>query len=73
MKTGTTGTLKEIRLGPARTDTGTQNCVGAIKTCMGSVGAKNFFELQQAELVIAPSIKSEGKLMQRSQHVGMWR
>jgi IMP dehydrogenase len=40
---------------------------------MGSVGAKNIFELQQAEIVIAPSIRSEGKLMQRTQHVGMWR
>ncbi len=73
VKTGTSGTLKEILLGPARTDDGTQNFVGAIRTCMGSVGAKNIFELQQAELVIAPSIRSEGKLMQRSQHVGMYR
>jgi IMP dehydrogenase len=73
VKTGTSGTLKEILLGPARTDDGTQNFVGAIRTCMGSVGAKNIFELQQAELVIAPSIRSEGKLMQQSQHVGMYR
>ncbi len=73
VKTGTSGTLKEILLGPARTDDGTQNFVGAIKTCMGAVGAKNIFELQQAELVIAPSIRSEGKLMQQSQHVGMYR
>ncbi len=73
VKTGTSGTLKEIVLGPARTDDGTQNFVGAIKTCMGSVGAKNIFEFQQAELIIAPSIRSEGKLMQQSQHVGMYR
>ena len=43
--------LKEILVGPARTDDGTQNFLGAIKTCMGSVGAKNIFELQQAERV----------------------
>jgi IMP dehydrogenase len=73
IKTGTTGTLEEIILGPARTDDGTQNILGALRTCMGSVGAKNIFELQQAELVIAPSIRSEGKLMQRAQQVGMWR
>ncbi|MBC8450614.1 GuaB3 family IMP dehydrogenase-related protein [bacterium] len=73
VKTGTSGTLKEILLGPARTDDGTQNFLGAIKTCMGSVGAKNIFELQHAELIIAPSIRSEGKLMQRAQGVGMWR
>lgn len=73
VKTGTSGSLSEIIGGPARTDDGTQNILGALKTCMGSVGAKNIFELQQAELVIAPSIRSEGKLMQRSQQVGMYR
>jgi len=73
VKTGTSGTLEEILVGPARTDDGTQNLLGALKTCMGAVGAKNIFEMQQAELIIAPSIRSEGKLMQRSQHVGMYR
>ena len=73
VKTGTSGTLEEILVGPARTDDGTQNLLGALKTCMGSVGAKNIFEMQQAELIIAPSIRSEGKLMQRSQGVGMYR
>lgn len=73
VKTGTSGTLKEILVGPARTDDGTQNLLGALKTCMGAVGAKNIFEMQQAEIVIAPSIRSEGKLMQKEQHVGMWR
>ncbi len=73
VKTGTSGTLEEIILGPARTDDGTQNLMGAVQTCMGTVGAKNIFELQQAELIIAPAIRSEGKLMQRTQQVGMWR
>ena len=73
VKTGTSGTLEEILVGPARTDDGTQNLLGALKTCMGSVGAKNIFEMQQTELIIAPSIRSEGKLMQRSQGVGMYR
>ncbi len=73
IKTGTSGTLEEIIIGPARTDDGTQNLLGALKTCMGSVGAKNIFELQQAELIIAPAIRSEGKLMQQAQQVGMWR
>lgn len=73
IKTGTSGTLEEILIGPARTDDGTQNLLGAIRTCMGSVGAKNIFELQQVELIIAPAIRSEGKLMQRAQQVGMWR
>lgn len=68
---GTTGTLKEILFGPAKTDDGTQNLVGALKTCMGNVGAKNLKELQLAQLIVAPEIKSEGKTYQRAQKVGM--
>lgn len=68
---GTTGTLEQIMLGPATTDDGTQNLVGALRTCMGNVGAKNIKELQLVELIIAPDIKSEGKLYQKAQKVGM--
>jgi IMP dehydrogenase len=68
---GTTGTLEEILFGPAKTDDGTQNLVGALCTCMGNVGARNIKELQLAELVIAPEIKHEGKLLQKTQRVGM--
>lgn len=68
---GITGTLEEILFGPSRTDDGTQNLVGALRTCMAAVGAKNVREMQQAEIVIAPSIQSEGKLLQRAQAVGM--
>jgi len=68
---GTTGTLKEILLGPAKTDDGTQNLAGALRTCMGNVGAKNIRELQTVKLVVAPEIKTEGKVIQRAQKVGM--
>lgn len=68
---GTTGTLEEILLGPARLDDGSQNLVGALKTCMGSVGARTLREFQLVELVIAPAIKTEGKLFQKAQNVGM--
>jgi IMP dehydrogenase len=68
---GTTGMLEEILYGPAKTDDGTQNFVGALRTCMGSVGAKNIKELQLTELIIAPDIKNEGKLFQKAQKVGM--
>jgi IMP dehydrogenase len=37
---------------------------------MGSVGALNIRELQQTELIIAPSIKTEGKVFQRAQQLG---
>lgn len=68
---GVTGTLEEILFGPARTDDGTQNLMGALTTAMGSVGARNMKEFQLTEIIIAPSIQTEGKLVQRTQHVGM--
>jgi IMP dehydrogenase len=68
---GTTGTLKEILFGPSRTDDGTQNLVGALRTCMGNVGARTIKELQLAQLIIAPEIKTEGKRYQKEQKVGM--
>ena len=70
---GTTGTLEEILFGPAKLDDGTQNLVGALRTCMGNVGAKNVKALQQTEIIIAPAIKTEGKLFQAAQKVGMMK
>src|ERR1700682_2579371 len=71
IKVGTTGSLKQILFGPAEVDDGSQNLVGAITTCMGNVGARNIAEFQQTEIIIAPSIKTEGKLFQTVQSVGM--
>ena len=70
---GVTGSLKQILFGPANTDDGSQNLVGAITTCMGNVGARTIREFQETEIIIAPSIKSEGKLFQQVQNVGMAR
>lgn len=71
VKVGTTGSLEEILNGPAHLDDGTQNLVGALRTCMGSVGAANIRNLQLSEIVIAPEIKNEGKLFQKAQRIGM--
>lgn len=71
IRVGTTGTLEEILFGPARLDDGTQNLVGALRTCMGNVGAQTIRELQLTEIVIAPAIRTEGKLFQAAQRVGM--
>jgi len=71
IRVGTTGSLKQILFGPAEVDDGSQNLVGAITTCMGNVGAKDLTEFQQTEIIIAPSIKTEGKLFQTVQSVGM--
>ncbi|MCX5795379.1 MAG: GuaB3 family IMP dehydrogenase-related protein [Elusimicrobia bacterium] len=71
IQVGITGTLEEILFGPSRLDDGSQNLVGALRTCMGSVGATTIREMQTTEIVIAPSIKTEGKLFQKAQRIGM--
>jgi IMP dehydrogenase len=71
IKVGITGSLKQILFGPAQVDDGSQNLVGAITTCMGNVGAASIREFQETEIIIAPSIKTEGKLFQVVQSVGM--
>ena len=68
---GVTGSIEEILFGPARVDDGSQNLVGALRTSMGALGCHNIREMQLAQIIIAPSIKSEGKLLQRAQVVGM--
>ncbi|MBK8870207.1 MAG: GuaB3 family IMP dehydrogenase-related protein [Elusimicrobia bacterium] len=71
VRVGTVGSLKQILFGPASLDDGTQNFVGAIRTCMGAVGATTMKEFQLTEIIIAPEIKHEGKLFQQAQKVGM--
>lgn len=71
IRVGVTGSLKQILFGPAELDDGSQNLVGAIHTCMGNVGAATIRDFQRTEIIIAPSIKSEGKLFQMVQSVGM--
>ncbi len=71
IRVGTSGTLEEIIYGPAKTDDGTQNLVGALMTSMGNVGARNIKEMQKTEIIIAPSIQTEGKVYQSAQRVGM--
>ncbi|WP_404787232.1 GuaB3 family IMP dehydrogenase-related protein [Altericista sp. CCNU0014] len=68
---GTTGTLEQILRGPAKLDDGTHNFLGALKTSMGTLGAKDLREMQQVEVVIAPSLLTEGKVYQKAQKLGM--
>ncbi len=68
---GTTGALKEILFGPARVDDGSQNLMGALKTSMGSLGVAAIKEMHDVEIIIAPSIQTEGKIFQVDQRVGM--
>ncbi len=71
IRVGTTGSLKQILFGPAELDDGTQNLMGALETSMGNVGARDIREFQLTEIIIAPSIKTEGKVFQQVQRVGM--
>ncbi len=73
IKVGTIGTLKEILLGPAKYDDGSMNFIGALRTSMGTLGAANLKEMQQVEVVIAPSILTEGKVYQKAQQLGMYK
>ena len=68
---GTTGALKDILFGPAKVDDGSQNLIGALKTSMGSLGASRIKEMNYVEIIIAPSIQTEGKIFQVGQRVGM--
>ena len=71
IQVGTSGTLKQILYGPAVLDDGSQNLIGALRTSMGMCGASTIKEMQLIEMIIAPAIKTEGKVFQQFQHVGM--
>jgi IMP dehydrogenase len=64
IKVGTKGTLRQIMYGPTSATNGTQNLVGALQVSMGMCGAYTIRDFHRAEMVIAPSIKSEGKYFQ---------
>ncbi|KGG15464.1 MULTISPECIES: GuaB3 family IMP dehydrogenase-related protein [unclassified Prochlorococcus] len=71
IKVGSTGSIKQILRGPATLDDGTHNLLGALKTSMGTLGAQTIKEMQKVEVVIAPSLLSEGKVYQKAQQLGM--
>ncbi len=68
---GSTGSLERILRGPALLDDGTHNLLGALKTSMGTLGAQTIKEMQQVEVIIAPSLLTEGKVYQKAQQLGM--
>jgi IMP dehydrogenase len=65
------GSLQEILVGPAHENDGTFNLMGALRTSMATCGYKDLAEFNRAELMIAPSLQTEGKALQTSQGVGM--
>ncbi len=65
------GSLEEIITGPAHENDGTFNLMGALRTSMATTGYRDIAEFNRAELMIAPSLQTEGKLLQTSQGIGM--
>ncbi len=60
--------LEQILFGPTSVTDGTQNLIGALRTSMGVCGAKSIKEMHDSTMIIAPSIKTEGKYFQASQN-----
>jgi IMP dehydrogenase len=71
VEVGDRGTLAEILVGPAHENDGRLNLFGALTVSMATTGYSDVKEFQKAEVMIAPSIQTEGKTLQRNQRVGM--
>ncbi|MGB2694554.1 MAG: GuaB3 family IMP dehydrogenase-related protein [Dehalococcoidia bacterium] len=64
---GVNTTLQQVLHGPSSRTNGTENLVGALRTAMGMCGARTIRDFQKADMVLAPSIKTEGKQIQIAQ------
>jgi len=73
VKAGIKGTLEEILTGPAHENDGTLNLCGGLRTSMATCGYENLKAFQTAEVMVAPSLQTEGKILQNTQGVGMGR
>jgi IMP dehydrogenase len=64
---GVNTTVERLLFGPTSRTDGTENLVGAIRSAMGMCGAQTINEFHNVELIVAPSIKTEGKKHQLAQ------
>ena len=69
VEVGRRQSLDTLLFGPTSRTDGTQNLVGALRTSMATCGAQTIQEFHRARMVIAPSIKTEGKIYQMAQGV----
>lgn len=69
VRVGTTASLEQILLGPTAVTNGTQNLIGALRTGMGVCSARTIQEMHKVKMVVAPSIKTEGKYLQAIQNI----
>jgi IMP dehydrogenase len=71
VEAGRKASLAEILVGPAHENDGTLNLLGALRTSMATTGYESLKEFQKAEVMVAPSFKTEGKILQQQQGIGM--
>jgi IMP dehydrogenase len=71
VEVGDLGTLEEILVGPAHENDGRRNLFGGLRVSMATTGYADLKEFQKAEVMVAPSLRTEGKSLQRDQRVGM--
>jgi IMP dehydrogenase len=71
VQTTQNGTLEQILLGPAHENDGTFNLIGSLRTSMATCGYEDIASFQRAEVMVAPSLQTEGKQLQRDQAIGM--
>ena len=71
VKTTQNGTIEQILLGPAHENDGTFNLMGSLRTSMATCGYEDIPSFHRAEVMVAPSLQTEGKQLQRDQAIGM--
>ncbi|MBA3359792.1 MAG: GuaB3 family IMP dehydrogenase-related protein [Thermoleophilaceae bacterium] len=71
VKTTQNGSLEQIINGPAHENDGTFNLMGSLRTSMATCGYEDIASFHRAEVMVAPSLQTEGKQLQRDQAIGM--
>jgi IMP dehydrogenase len=71
LKVDPVGTMEEVLLGPACTDDGSTNLIGGLRRAMAMTGYSSIKEFQKVEVMVAPSLRTEGKSLQHAQGLGM--
>jgi len=67
IKIGTRAPLEQFLFGPTSVTGGSENFIGALRTAMGVCGALSIKDMHKVKMIIAPSIKTEGKYFQSIQ------
>ena len=73
IEVGTIASMEQILVGPSNSDDGSQNLSGAIKTCLATLGAETLKDMHKVNIIVAPSLLTEGKIYQKAQSLGMYK